>query len=57
VTFAPNTTTALPRAIGDFLLGAALRYLDKKPIRDCDFSDFDFDFLRIPALGGRTIRV
>jgi hypothetical protein len=32
VTFVPNTTTALPRAIGDFLLGAALRYLEKKPI-------------------------
>ena len=57
VTSAPNTTTAMPRAIGDFLLGAALRYLEKKPIRDCDFSDFVFDFLRIPAVGGCTIRV
>ncbi len=57
VTSAPNTTTALPRAIGDFLPGAALRYLEKKPFRDCDFSDFVFDFLRIPAAGGFTIRV
>jgi hypothetical protein len=44
VTSAPNTTTAMPQAIGDFLLGAALGYLEKKPIRDCEFSDFRFRF-------------
>ncbi len=57
VTSAPNTTTAMPRAMGDFLLGTALRYPEKKPIRDCDSSDFVFDSLCIPAVGGCTIRV
>jgi hypothetical protein len=57
VTSAPNTTTAMLRAIGNFLQGAALRYLEKKPIRDCDFSDFVVDSLCIPAIGGCTIRV